>query len=124
MTTSTIIPLFSSHGEVEGYLVYPYLFNRQGEYIGFVTPERDVHSVLGFYVGQLTNERRIIRKRSMDEEKPRLAAPKTPARLRVPPHSPLAPMMSDLPHSLVDIFEDEPQLLHTLDSGEMRQDMD
>ncbi len=124
MTTGTIIPLFSSHGEVEAYLVYPYIFNRQGEWIGFVTPQRDVHSVLGFYVGQLTSERRVIRKRSLDDEKPRLAPPQAPARLRVPPNSPLPPLMGDLPHSLVDVFEEEPQLLHTRDSGEMRQDMD
>jgi len=32
--------------------------------------------------------------------------------------------MRELPHSQVDVLEDEPERLHTLDSGEMRQDMD
>jgi hypothetical protein len=124
MATNTIIPLFSSRGEVEGYLIYPHLFNRQGEWIGWVTPQREVYSVLGYYVGDLASDRRIVRKRAMDEDKPRLAPPKPPARLRVPPTIPLSPMMADLPHSLVDVFEEEPHLLHTLDSGELRQDLD
>jgi hypothetical protein len=32
--------------------------------------------------------------------------------------------MGDLSHSLVDVLLEEPERLHTLDSGEQRQDMD
>jgi hypothetical protein len=32
--------------------------------------------------------------------------------------------MNDLTHSLIDVLADEPQRLHTLDSGELREDMD
>jgi hypothetical protein len=32
--------------------------------------------------------------------------------------------MKDLPQSLLDVLQDEPERLHTLDSGEMRQDLD
>ena len=50
-----IIPIYSSRGEVEAFLVFPYLFNRSGEWIGWVTPQKEVYSVLGNYVGSLTN---------------------------------------------------------------------
>jgi hypothetical protein len=32
--------------------------------------------------------------------------------------------MGDLTHSLVDIFVEEPDRLHTVDSGELREDLD
>ena len=118
-----IIPIYSSRGEAEAYLVFPFLFNRSGEWIGLVTPQREVYSVLGSYVGFLTNDPRIVRKLSDDAIKPRLKMPPHPGRIPLPANTPLAPMMSDLPPSLVDILVDEPERLHTIDSGELREDM-
>jgi hypothetical protein len=120
---NTIIPVFSSRGDAEAFLAYPYLFNRSGEWIGFITAQRDVYSVLGFYVGTLTSDPRIIRKRS-GEGRPRLTPPKPPARLRIPPMTPLPKLMADLSHENIDVLQEEPELLHTLDSGEFRQDLD
>ncbi len=119
----SVIPVYTSRGDVDAFLAYPYLFNRQGEWIGFITPQRDVYSVLGYYVGQLTSDPRIIRKRSEDG-KSRLAPPPTPARLRIPPTVPLPKMMADLSHESVDVLDEEPERLHTIDSGEFRKDMD
>lgn len=118
-----IIPIYSSRGEVDAYLVFPYLFNRSGEWIGLVTPQREVYSVLGSYVGFLTNDPRIVRKRSEDTVKTRLKMPPSPGRISLPANSPLAPLMSDLPHGLVDILLEEPERLHTVDSGELREDI-
>lgn len=121
--TPVIVPIFTSRGDPDAFLSYPYLFNRQGEWIGWVTPQREVYSVLGYYVGTLTNDPRIIRKR-FEDSKPRMKPPAPPARLRTPPSVPLPKMMSDLSVDVVDVLEDEPERLHTMDSGEMRQDMD
>jgi len=119
-----IIPIYASNGEAEAFLVFPYLFNRNGEWIGFVTPRREVYSVMGNYVGTLSNDTRIIRKRAEDELKPRLQPPPRPGKISAPPTVPLAPLMSDLPHGLIDVLQDEPERLHTPDSGELREDMD
>ena len=121
--TNTIIPVFSSRGDADAFLAYPYLFNRNGEWIWFITAQRDVFSVLGFYVGTLTSDPRIIRKRSC-EEKPRLKPPQAPARMRIPAMTPLPKLMGDLSPENVDVLQDEPDRLHTLDSGEMRKDLD
>lgn len=118
-----VIPVYTSRGDVEAFMAYPYLFNRQGEWIGWVTPQRDVYSVLGYYVGKLTSDPRIVRKRS-EEPKPRMTPPPAPPRPRVPPTVPLPKMMADLSHESVDVLDEEPERLHTMDSGEFRKDLD
>ena len=89
-----------------------------------VTPKREVYSVLGYYVGSLTSDARIVRKRSEEDDKPRLKPPSKPGKIATPSSIPLAPMMSDLTHSFIDVLQDETERLHTFDSGEFRQDMD
>lgn len=119
-----IIPIFSSRGEAEAFLVFPYLYNRSGEWIGWVTPQREVYSVLGSYVGFLTNDPRIVRRRTEDQLKPRLKVPPAPRRFSTPAVTPLAPLMSDLSQGLVDVLVEEPERLHTVDIGELREDLD
>ena len=124
MSQSRIIPIYSSRGEVEAFLVFPYLFNRSGEWIGWITAQREVYSVMGAYVGFLTNDPRIVRKRADNELRPRQKMPPPPGRLNTPATIPLAPLLGDLTHSLVDVLVEEPERLHTIDSGELREDMD
>ncbi len=119
-----IIPIYSSRGEAEAFLAFPYLFNRSGEWIGLVTPQKEVYSVLGSYVGFLTNDPRIVRKRTDTAIKPRLKMPPSPGRISLPASTPLAPLMSDLTQGLVDVLIEEPERLHTMDSGELRNDLD
>lgn len=119
-----MIPIYSSKGEVDAFLVFPNLFNRSGEWIGWVTPQREVYSVMGSYVGFLTNDPRIVRKRSENALRPRLKPPQHPGRISTPATTPLAPLMSELTHSIVDVLVEEPERLHTIDSGELREDMD
>ena len=121
---SRIIPIYNSQGEADAFLVFPNLYNRVGEWIGWVTPQREVYSVMGYFVGTLTNDPRIVRKRAEDDLRPRLRTPKHPGRITPPAQVPLAPMMKELTHSLVDILSEEPDRLHTMDSGELREDLD
>ncbi|HTX91693.1 MAG TPA: hypothetical protein VMC09_10820 [Anaerolineales bacterium] len=119
-----IVPIYTTRGDAEAFLVYPYLYNRLGEWVGWVTAERQVYSVLGFFVGEMTAEPRIIRKRITSTLKPRKSPPSPPARLPVPATIPLPPLMGDLRFGQVDVLLDEPERLHTLDAGEQRQDID
>jgi hypothetical protein len=119
-----LIPLYTTKGDAEAFLCYPYLFNRNGEWIGFVTAKREVYSVLGEYVGRLTDERRIVRKRATSTFIPRLTPPPRPRKVYPPATIPLPPMMSDLPHSLIDVLLEMPERLHTVDTGETREDLD
>ena len=119
-----LIPIYTTKGDAEAFLLYPYLFNRNGDWIGFVTPKREVYSVLGFYVGMLTNDPRIIRKRATSTLRPRLKPPPKPQKVYPPATIPLPPMMADLSSSVIDVLLDAPEHLHTIDSGEQRQDLD
>ncbi len=124
MRAEKLIPIYTSRGDAEAFLAYPYLFNRSGEWIGFVTPQREVYSVLGEYVGELTGDPRIVRKRATSTLKPRLKPPPPPQKIYPPATIPLAPMMPDLSHSLIDVLLEAPERLHTPDTGEHREDMD
>lgn len=120
----SIVPVYTSRGDAEAFLVYPYLYNRNGEWIGWVTSERQVYSVLGYFVGELTREPRIIRKRITAALMPRKSPPPRPVRLNLPATIPLAPMMGDLRFGVEDVLLEEPERLHTSDAGELRQDLD
>jgi len=126
MATSvrTLLPIYTTKGDAEAFLSYPYLFNRLGDWIGFVTPNREVYSVLGYFVGHLTNDPRIIRKRATSTLLPRLKPPPPPGKVYPPATIPLPPMMRELTHSQIDVLLDEPERLHAQDSGEFREDMD
>jgi hypothetical protein len=80
--------------------------------------------VLGQYVGYLTDDRRILRKRATSALKPRKTPPPLPQKIQFPATIPLAPMMKELTYSVMDVFLEEPERLHTLDSGEGREDLD
>ena len=119
-----IIPFYTTRGDADAFMVFPYLFNRLGEWIGWVTQEREVYSVLGYYVGFLSKDHRILRERFPKTIKPNLQPPNRPIRVMPPATIPLAPMMSELLYSTVDVLLDEPERLHTLDFGEFREDLD
>lgn len=122
--TAKLIPIYTTSGDLGAYLAYPYLYNPQGEWVGFVTPQREVYSVLGNYVGELTKDPRIVRKRSYDFSKPRLPAPASRGRITVPATAPLAPLMPELPYTLLDVLDEEPERLGTADHADLREDMD
>ncbi len=119
-----LIPIYNSKGDADAFLDYPYVFNRNGDWVGFVTPRREVYSVLGYYVGYLSNDRRILRKVATSALKPRIKVPPAPEKVYPPATIPLAPLMSELTASTIDVLLEEPERLHALDAGELRQDLD
>jgi len=119
----TIVPIYTSRGDAEAFLCYPYLYSRLGEWIGWVASDRKVYSVIGIYVGELTGDPRIVRKRITASLRPRLTPPPRPGRITVPATIPLAPLMGDLRFGTMDVLLEEPERLHTLDAGELKEDM-
>jgi hypothetical protein len=100
------------------------IVNLNGEWIGFVLSNQEVYSVYGEYVGYMTKDPRILRKRSYDFTKKRITPLKNPGKLPVPGTIPLAPLMADLSFEIIDILMDEPDKMPTLDSGEFRKDLE
>lgn len=119
----TLIPIYSTRGEVSAFLNYPYIYNRSGEWIGWVTPNRLVYSVRGNQIGWLTDEPRILRKASA-EPLPSQTPPVAPASIRVPALVPLAPMMAELTFGTMDVLDEAPELLPSIDFDELNEDLD
>lgn len=122
--TQRLIAIYTTRGDIGGFLLYPYIYNRMGEWIGWVTPRRQVYSVHGHYVGYLSDEPRILRKQSSGYLKPRQPPPPPPEPILPPPTVPLAPLMPELPIGVLDVLEDRPDLLPAVDFGDLREDMD
>jgi len=122
--TTRLIAIYTTQGDVGGFLLYPYIYNRQGEWIGWVTPQRQVYSVYGHYVGYLSDDPRILRKQSSGYLKPRLSPPPIPRPITPPARLPLAPMMPELPVGINDVLEDQPEMLPAVDFGDLKDDMD
>lgn len=119
-----LIVIYTTSGDTGGFLLYPNIFNRQGEWIGWVTPTRQVYSVHGHYVGWLSDEPRILRKQSSGYLKPRLAPPPRPPAITPPATVPLPPMMPEVPIGSFDVLEEAPELMPPVDFGDLRDDMD
>ena len=115
-----MVPIYRSDGEWVAVYTNGLLFNVDGEWIGF-TVGREVYDTSGLYLGFLSNDRRLLRKRSIGT-RPRLVPPPRPDRPDIPSTMPLAPMLASLPHQIIDLFEEHPEKLIYI--SETRPDMD
>lgn len=124
-TPTRYVPIYSTRGDLEAFMAYPYLYGRQGDWIGVVTAGRDVYSVHGQYVGWLADGPRILRKLSDDFIRPNITVPRPEAiKVVTPAQAPLAPMLRELSFGTADVLMDYPELLPPVDFGDMLKDLD
>jgi hypothetical protein len=118
-------PLYTSRGAWAGLLMDGYLYNPQGEWIGWVEHDGAVYSVAGQFVGALSRDFRVLRKRSLDEPGGRRRRPPAlpAAPIAVPANIPLPPLLAEIGFDTVDVFEEMPELLHTVDADPAARDI-
>lgn len=116
-----MVPIYRSDGEWVAVYEKGHLFNIDGEWIGFVKG-REVYDTGGVYLGFFSDDRRLLRKRTAPESRPRLKPPIRPSRPHIPSSMPLAPLLRALPHHIIDMFEEHPEKLVYV--SETRPDMD
>ncbi|GAB4581970.1 MAG: hypothetical protein Fur0022_47220 [Anaerolineales bacterium] len=120
-----LTPLYTTSGDAVAYMQFSYIFNLQGEWIGFITPNKEVFTVLGKYAGYLADGPRILRKRSYSFDRPTIKPPEPPAIIvKIPPNAPLPPMMSETTFSELDVLEEEPDRLLPRTAAENLSDLD
>jgi hypothetical protein len=110
------VPIYTTSGATGGFLVYPYLYDAVGEWIGWVDADRRVYSVIGHYVGWLDRDFRILCRRGDDFSQPDQAPPPRPERFYPPATVPLPPMMAELKYETLDVLEEMPDLLPVFDA--------
>ena len=123
-TNNKLLPIYTTRGDLGGFIRYPYIYNPQGEWIAWVTKNQIVYSVHGHYAGEMTRDRRILRKREWGHNMPRRVSPPKPAPIRPPAHVPLAPQMPEVPLNMIDVLDEAEDTLPPMDWGDLRDDMD
>jgi hypothetical protein len=119
-----LIPVYTTAGDLGAYLVYPYLYNPQGEWIGWVTANREVFSLTGDHIGSMTMDPRILRQREWNSRLPKRELPDAPVSIRPPAHMPLPPQMSEVPSNMIDVLDDAPELLPPVGFGDLEEELD
>lgn len=112
-------PIYRTDGAWVGIYKEGHIFNTEGDWLGFVVG-REVYDPVGEYLGFLSDDRRLLRKKS-PPERPKRTVPAQPERPQVPASMPLAPLMPEIPFHIVDVFEEEGERLMYV--SETRPDM-
>jgi hypothetical protein len=124
MAKDPLLPIYTTRGDLGGFIRDNYIFSPIGDWIGWVSEDHHVYSVHGHWVGRWTPERRIVRKREYGTSNAMRTPPPTPGPVRPPGQVPLPPMMPELPTNVIDVLDEMPELLPPIDYGELREDMD
>ena len=101
-------PIYSTSGDWVALLEHIYIYDTLGEWIAWLDG-KDVFNRDGAYVGYLSDDGRVLRPR-VRVRPPLRTAPQIPFKVRPPSSVPLAPMFSELPWNIVDVFEEEPEV--------------
>jgi hypothetical protein len=115
------IPIYRTDGDWVGIFYQGNVFNTDGEWLGFVVG-REVFDPKGYYLAFLSDDQRMLRKRSVMGEPRYVPPPPRPQRPNIPTGAPLPPMFRALPYSLIDMFEEFPERFSYI--SETRPDMD
>ncbi len=116
---SKTYPLYASSGRWAGILLERYLYSTEGEWLGWVENDGAVYSVRGEYVGQLNRDMRVLRRRVVPDSLPRKNLPAAPPlRIERPLSAPLPPLFQELPPEIMDVFDEQPDRLHPVETAE------
>jgi hypothetical protein len=114
--------IFDTRGEWYATKLGTYIFSSRGEYVAFVEGE-DVYRRDGEWLGRLSKDGRILRKRSERRNELHKNRPPEPAKPeKLPARAPLPPMMAELNYSMVDVLDEDPDIFKKM--SELRPDMD
>ncbi len=115
-----MIPIYRSDGEWVAVYDKGHLFSVEREWLGFVIG-REVFDPSGDYLGFLSDDHRLLRKRTL-RELSHHSPPLRPPRPILPANMPLAPLLRALPYQIIDVFEEYPERFIFI--SETRPDMD
>jgi hypothetical protein len=114
--------IYDTYGDWQATKIGGALFSTRGEYLGYLEGE-DVYKRDGEWVGRLSKDGRILRKRTERRRPLHPNPPPAPPRPeRLPPRAPLPPMMAELGFSTVDVLDEEPDIFKRL--SDLRPDLD
>lgn len=115
--------IYDTRGDWFATVIGGFVYDTRGEYVGWIEQGNQVIKRDGEWLGALNKDGRILRKRSEPRRplhpNPPVSAPK-PARL--PTRAPLPGLMAELPYSIIDVLDFEPEVFKKI--SDLKPDMD
>lgn len=115
---SESILIYCTDGEWMAIVCDGNLFDTTGEWIGWLD-ENQVYTLQGEYVGYISPHGRLLRERVLPYRKRRTPPEQRPG-FTPPITVPLPPLFPELAFSIIDVFEEEPDIFALV--GELRPD--
>lgn len=115
--------IYDTHGDWQATKIGSFVFSPRGEYVAYVDEQREVYKRDGEWIGRLSKDGRIVRKRTELRRELHPDPPAPPPRPdRLPPRAPLPPLMAELTYSVVDVLEEDPDIFRRI--SDLRPDLD
>ncbi len=115
--------IYDTHGDWQATRIEKYVFDGRGEYIGFVEG-RTIYTRDGEWVGDLSKDGRILRKRAGAKKplNPNLPAKPLLKKSDLPGRAPLPQQMAEIGYDTIDVLEEDPEIFKRL--SDRRPDLD
>jgi hypothetical protein len=116
--------VYNTSGDWQATIVGQYVFDSRGEYIGFVEgPEKAIYTRDGEWVGDLSKDGRILRKRAGKKRPLHANVPPKPASKpsNLPGRAPLPPQNAEIGYDTVDVLDEDPEVFKKL--SDRRKDL-
>lgn len=114
--------IFDTRGDWHATKIGDFIFSSRGEYVAYME-EGDIYKRDGEWIGRLSKDGRILRKRSERRRSLHANPPPAPARPeKMPPRAPLPPMMAELDFGTVDVLDEDPDIFKRV--SDLRPDME
>jgi hypothetical protein len=114
--------IWDSYGDWVATLLDGHIWDLRGIWIGWVEENGDVYKSDGEWIGTLSKDSRILRKRTANRRELRNDMPSPPPKPELPARAPLPPSFSELSYSVIDVLEEDPSIFKRL--SDRRPDMD
>lgn len=113
--------IYDTFGDWVATRIGDFLWDTQGNWVAWLEGQ-EVYSLDGEYLGTLSRDHRLLRKRVERRRPLRTDIPRKPPKPALPARAPLPPMFAELRYDTVDALEEDPETFKRV--SELRPDMD
>nr|MBN1229630.1 hypothetical protein [Anaerolineae bacterium] len=115
--------IWNTYGDWIATLVDGFVWDHRGTCVAWVEGEnKEVFTADGEWIGQISKDSRILRKRTELRRDLHPSPPAFPPRPDLPARAPLPPTFSELPYSIIDVLEEDPDVFKHI--SDRRPDME
>ena len=114
--------IWNTYGDWSATLLDGHIWDLGGHWIGWVEENGDVFKGDGEWIGMLSKDSRILKKRTAPRRELRTDIPPMPPKPDLPARAPLPPSFAELAYSEIDVLDEDPDIFKKL--SDRRPDME